>query len=516
MQVIISRDGQVAEDLEKGCWVVSCIARGQTRHRYLYFNQLPAATRFWWIAVLRDCFQSRSIPTGLIVWDTALWFNRFLQEGQSLTTQWDLFDEADWGAYAEWLKEQVTAYKKPLSFAFRRQLFWGLLQATNRAVLLGLPGISVQTTNRLAAVKRMAFRGGGAEKLRYLEQRALTSEQLTELYAVMAEEWQRYSDSEAGRLADLPALVACWLSFNDGIRSAELNSLTIFDVQEDPAYGKHKLRVHAPNKNPDDVPIEKDTLHLLKALIDAGAAARATLETDALFVNLKGIPCVLGTGHLNRRLRCMLRRHTEHHLPSDLKLPDGRTTLGTHLAATLGNRERVRGVLRHVWASTTEMFYRAHQKMVVAGHIAKALRAEVLRLTIACQRPIVDIHERPDQVEILARNPANAELEWGSCALDAARQGSCRRASHCFECPLLVPWASKRHNYVAERDEYLRLAEQATNPRDRENRLYHAHQAEAYILLIDRCIQEEEGHAQSGTPTRQRRPRHAGSPSSLA
>ena len=167
--------------------------------------------------------------------------------------------------------------------------------------------------------------------------------------------------------------------------------------------------------------------------------------------------------------------------------------------------------MRHAWATTTETYYRAQQELVVAGNIANALRAEVWRLTVACQRPIVHISERPEQVDILARNPGNAELEWGSCGRDVQRRGGCRFARHCFECPLLVPWTSKRHNYVAERDEYVRLAGEAKNSRDRENLLSHAHQAEAYIILIDRCKEDEEiTHAvQTHSPTRQRRPRRA-------
>ena len=205
----------------------------------------------------------------------------------------------------------------------------------------------------------------------------------------------------------------------------------------------------------------------------------------------------------------MIQLHKCQSLPSDLKLADGRTTLGTHLAYTLQNRERVRRIMRHAWASTTEMYYRARQKLVVAGNMAKALQAEAWRLTIACQRPVLDIKERPDQVDILRWNPGNAELEWGSCGLDVLRQGSCRFARHCFECPLLVPWVSKRHNYVAERDEYLRKAEKAENQRDRENLLYHANLAQAHINLIDRRREENTCNATAIVPTRQRRPRRS-------
>ncbi len=84
-------------------------------------------------------------------------------------------------------------------------------------------------------------------------------------------------------------------------------------------------------------------------------------------------------------------------------------------------------------------------------------------------------------------------------------------AKHCFECPLLVPWVSKRHNYIAERDEYLRLAEAATNQRDRENRLYHANLAHAYVILIDHRLQENDRNGHPANQIRQRRPRRAGS-----
>jgi hypothetical protein len=258
------------------------------------------------------------------------------------------------------------------------------------------------------------------------------------------------------------------------------------------------------------IPIEKDTLLLLRALIDAGAQARAMLKTNLLFVTGYRGPHLLSTSHLNNALRSMVQRHKCRSLPSDLKLGDGRTTLGTHLAYTLQNRERVRRIMRHAWASTTERYYRARQKLVVAGNIAKALRAEAWRLTIACQRPVLNINERLDQVDILRRNPGNAELEWGSCGLDVERQGGCRFARHCFECPLLVPWVSKRHNYVAERDEYLCKAEKAVNLRDRENLLYHANLAEAYLALIDRRGEENIQNVNASVLLRQRRPRRTG------
>ncbi len=241
----------------------------------------------------------------------------------------------------------------------------------------------------------------------------------------MEEEWQTYLDNPDAPSAkeNLLALVACWLAYNDGLRSAEINQLTVDDVLVDPVHQKHRLRVHAPNKNPDMIPIDDVTLGIVQALISEGAKTRNTLGTNLLFTSLEDPPRVLTTFHLNNKLRKMVRQHRPTSLPTTIRLPDGRTTLGTHLAFTLHNRERVHRIMRHVYASTTETFYQAQQKLVVAGQMAKALQAEALRLTFACQRPIVDISERPEQVDILARNPENAELEWGSCGRDIQRQG---------------------------------------------------------------------------------------------
>jgi integrase len=433
----------------------------------------------------------------------------------------DSLDEVDWGIYVEWLKEQNCSDRPhKLSPGYCRLLIDSLIDAAQLGSLLGLSGVSSRTVDRLRSVRRKALKGAKQAARETIERRALTSEQYTELYTIMSEEWQRYFDSKNTNVikANLPALVACWLAFNDGIRSSEINGLTVDDLQVDEIYGKHKLHVHAQNKNPDMVPIEQDTLLLLQAMIDEGAAARLALGTNLLFTSVGGDPRVLTTPRLNHSLRRMIRQQDCTTLPLDLKLPDGRTTLGTHLTYTVHNRERVRRIMRHKYAATTETFYKAKQKLVVAGEIAKALRAEAMRLTIACQRPVLTIAERPDQADILGRNPDNAELEYGSCGLDVQLQGTCRSAKHCFECPLLVPWVSKRHNYVAERDEYLCLAAATDNLRDRENRLYHANLAEAHIILIDRRLRLEEqiDDTRSGnTPTRQRRPRrtsHSSSP----
>ena len=511
---VIPCKGYDIKVIEDDRWLLSSTRTLRQRQLTIDFSQLPEAVRPWWRALLESVFRNIGFSLSIEVWYGVRWFTRYQSESGTITTHFDSLERLDWGNYAEWLKTQLSFYGRPLSSDSRRTLFQALVVIARQAMILRLPGVSDITLDRLHTVTRSHFKERHAEIQRRIEQRSLTSEQYTDLYAILGEEWQLYQDSneETRRAVHLPVLVACWLAFNDGVRSCELNTLVVGDVQADPVNGKHRLTVHAPNKRPDILPVDNDTLLLLQALIDAGEETRRVLGTEHLFVSTNGKPCIFTTRNLTYALHNLVRKQESTSLPPDLKFPDGRTTLGTHLAHDIHNRERVRRIMRHQWASTTERYYQAQQKLVVAGNIAKALRADALRLTVACQRPIIKMSEKPGLDDILERNPANGELAWGACGLDVERQGTCRRASHCFSCPLLAPWVSKRHNYVAERDTYLRLADEAQNPRDRENYLFHANQAEAYLILIDRRLKEEEDGTQLHEPTRQRRPRR-GSPS---
>jgi integrase len=279
-----------------------------------------------------------------------------------VTTNLDSFDEVDWGVYVEWLKEQDCCHRRrKLSLYYRRVLITSQIEAARLGNLLGLSGVSSITVDRLRNVRRNTLKGTNEAARETIELRALTGEQYSELYTMMSEEWQRYLDSKNTAVikANLPVLVACWLAFNDGIRSSEINTLTVDDVQIDEVYGKHRLHVHAPNKNPDMVPIEQDTLLLLQAMIDEGSPARSALGTNLLFTSVQGEPRVLTTPRLNYSIRRMIRQQDCASLPRNLKLPDGRTTLGTHLTYTIHNRERVRRIMRHKYSSTTETFYKA-------------------------------------------------------------------------------------------------------------------------------------------------------------
>lgn len=514
MTQIACQGGGAVEIVDRDHWIAPFGAIHLQWRWHINFMRLPDGVRDWWRIVLAEAFRLDSLSKVRCIWNTALWFYRFHEEtSRPVTVRWDEWEAADWGAYAQWLTTQRGIKGgRPLSLNYRRAHFFGLASAAEHAINLGLPGTTEQTVLRLKAVSRRTFRGVAAFSNRLLVRRALSRAQWDELDGVLAEEWANLLEHPDGpeREYRLSVVVATWLAFHHGLRSAEINRLTVRDILPDPAHGRHHLRVHAPNKQEDRIPIPEATLNMLHVLESAGTAVRHELKTDYLFVGGGRWAAVLATTHPNRLaslthgLRTLIERYQASQVPLDIRFPDGRLTLGTHLAYDIANRERVRQMMRHERASTTERYYRAPDQLRVARDIGAAIRSEAVRLTLACQHPIVSLEERPGHQEVLSRNPTNAELEYGSCGLDVQRQGSCRMAVHCFECPLLVPWVSKRHNFVYERDVYEQKAAEAANDRDRENYLRHAALAEAHILWIDRRKEAFDGDTQS---TRSRRPR---------
>ncbi len=242
--------GHVVEIIDTDRWIVPRTSGSRLYSETIDFTRLPSAVRPWWRAVLQASYSSDSLAQAYGIWVTAIWFNRFLQECGTVTTNLDSLTRTEWGLYAQWLDTQTAAHGGSLSHDYRRGQFTWLAAAIRHAIILGFPGVSQQSIQRLSVVSRRAFRGNDALIRRRIEKRTLTSAQYTDLYGMMAEEWQRYKDNP--RSADLPALVACWLAFNDGVRSAEINTLL--------AYRSRKLEVSSRAPRPLHVAFVADTL----------------------------------------------------------------------------------------------------------------------------------------------------------------------------------------------------------------------------------------------------------------
>src|SRR5260370_14143347 len=99
-------------------------------------------------------------------------------------------------------------------------------------MMLHLTRVSEIKIEHLISVTRNGFKEKNALTLERIQRRALSSEQYSDLYAMMAEEWQCHLERESNpnRKVNLPALVACWHAFNDGVRHVEINTLTVSDV----------------------------------------------------------------------------------------------------------------------------------------------------------------------------------------------------------------------------------------------------------------------------------------------
>ena len=310
MRKILCKGGYAVEIIDEDHWSVPVIQSQKHWHQIIDFTRLPSEVRWWWRAVIEEAYRSISAKQVLSIWYTALWFTRFQKDAGDVTTALDSMSSSDWGSYAEWLKKQSGKRGQPLSCSTRRSLFVLLIVAIKQGLKLNIPNISNMTIDRLHFLTRHAFKEKSVNTQRYIERRALNSEQYTELYEMMAEEWQRFLDRTQNPKVrvHLPALVACWLAFNDGVRSSEINTLTVDDIQVDDLYGKHQLYIHASNKEPDMIPIEKDTLTLLKALVEEGKDARIALDTNCLFVSMY-MPqkfCILDTTAINSAIRRMI------------------------------------------------------------------------------------------------------------------------------------------------------------------------------------------------------------------
>ena len=109
-------------------------------------TRIPGSVRPWWRRVLREAFQVDSVAQVRGISHTALWFCRFhAATTRALSTTWDEWTAPDWGAYAEWLKDQKGFENRPLSHEYRRGQFLWLAAAARHAIDVGLPGTSEVT-----------------------------------------------------------------------------------------------------------------------------------------------------------------------------------------------------------------------------------------------------------------------------------------------------------------------------------------------------------------------------------
>lgn len=302
-----------------------------------------------------------------------------------------------------------------------------------------------------------------------------------------------------------------------GLRSSEFNALSPDDIVVDNESGHHELYVHAPDKADDYIPIDSIILEAAMFCERWGREAReeATEEEreqcENVFLVYRATNSCYGTSILTMTTHRLGSSHLPYfydkyfdykyrdesgaerpllHADGDPSRPlrisyrKIRNVFSARFVEQVPNRGAAQRALRHKSSKTTEEFYLHQNGFDHAKKVHAALKSEAQLLTLSLKNSLeVGISEET----IRKAREAGAITPQGIC--DRAMNGmGCERASDCLECPFLVVIASRRPRFVADRDEYIRQAEESALKGDHriaENFLKRAAICEAQIIRID-------------------------------
>lgn len=302
-----------------------------------------------------------------------------------------------------------------------------------------------------------------------------------------------------------------------GLRAEELNTLKPDDLRVDERFGNHEVYLHAPNKEDNFMPVNETFVEAWRLCEEWGDEARSLAgeEGGNLFPD-----CLLVYPKVNSNCSHPLMRLSSYYLNSShlpyffkkwficeipgeggkaqplLHAPDDPTStlsvsfrkLRNAFGARFGEREKSRAAmaraLRVRSPNTGERFYQHQARLDHAKRVHFALNAEAHALAMRLKNPVAAGVGK----ETLRRaREAGAVTPQGLCG-SALEGKSCERASNCLECPFLVVVASRKERFVADRDFYLKRAEESEqkgDARGAENDLSRAKLCQAHIIKID-------------------------------
>jgi len=303
-----------------------------------------------------------------------------------------------------------------------------------------------------------------------------------------------------------------------GLRASEFNSLRREDIRIDPLRGNHEIYVHAPDKADAFIPVDETFLAAWK-LCEAwdeearGLAEPATAQAfkDALLVypetGSRHSPCalkrlntyLLNSSHLPYFYAKWFRHLAKDEDGNELPLlhADGDPTqpfsvnyrrLRSAFAVRFAERERNRvltaQVMRHKSVHTAERHYLQQTRLDHARKVQIALKAEAHFLALGLKNAVsAGITEET----LHNARVAGAMTPHGLC--NSALQGNeCTRASDCLECEHLVVIASRKPRFIADRDAYLKTAEELETRgdlRSAENARGRASLCQAHLIRIN-------------------------------
>jgi len=398
-------------------------------------------------------------------------------------------------------------------------------------------GWNQRDLDTITSVAGKALRGRHQRSLQESFDKAISLSAFSALARAVALEFaqcqQVMAERTAGQRRSLYNMEAMWMKRIDpnpfvvfaiqaalrlGLRASELNSLRREDIRVDPSQGNHEIYVHAPDKADAFIPVDETFLAAFNMCEAWSEEARALAGPttgqafkEALFVYPdtanRHSPCGLkqfNTYLLNESHLPYFYAKWFHHL---IKGEDGnecpllhadddptqpfskdyrklRSAFAVRFAERERNRVLTAQVMRHKNVYTAERYYLHQTLLDHAKKVQIALKTEAHFLVLGLRNALASgITE-----ETLHRaRVAGAVTPHGLC--NSALQGQgCARAGDCLECEHLVVITSRRPRFVADRDAYLKMAEDfeaGGDLRAAENVRGRASLCQAHLIRID-------------------------------
>lgn len=353
---------------------------GEEYKQTINWIDFPEAQRSKLMGMTQLMIEEKGADNAICFVHGVRWVYRFLAEGGRQDFDFTKLTETEWGGFAKWLEGQIGNNGGALKHTTRRSYFVHIKSAIKTAAFLGEFGVTYEDLETIDAAIKRRFRDANLLSMYRASRRALDEDETLNLLAIINEEWNAWREFRStGKIPpegmpDLLAVAATILCFEETVRPEEIN---VMEVKHIRIGETTEILLCAPNKPEGYIEISKETTPIIKELIDYGSEARRAHGTDRLFIEGEN---VLGSNQLNIRLRKLLEKYKNKY-PIDrpnIRLSDGRKTLGAYLASTTNDEEVVRLILRHAQISTTKIYYVRQGKAQLSRNVRNALKEYAL------------------------------------------------------------------------------------------------------------------------------------------
>lgn len=514
-------------ELGKKHWIVHYKSGKQDKKLKFDWTKIPVKWQPFWKEICRSLIDTGSEAQSNSILYALGYFHEWLEEKAYAKNNF-ILNEVEVALFYEWLihKPIINHGKEGnLSNKSAENIMYALISGFKAALNLEKKEVSqelIDTINSFCKTRLIRNRNQDAYKkakdILSTEQQELLQQVFLQ-QKLMAEEMMQYNgDLPLGfvketidrknngtiklpvRKVDLLVVTACWLALHHGVRASEFASLTVDDFVENQINGRYQLLCRAPQKPDRWVDVHHpSTVSLLKLYIEWTEFARTELNTnmlaaDIVCVRQKFETKIINNKALNSRIELFLKRFNLNNDENSMtiSLTNLRRTFGANYASFTQNREATRIAMGHEDLSTTEKHYLTQNLRDLSRNVSESLKNYAYTLTLSYKKPVVDLEEELPEIASVLQSEPERDIDYGICTVPkttAELKDSCARAAHCLECQFLVSEVNKRQNYIDERDEYLKLAEEEEDERIKQSRLRRATELEAHLLLMDEALE---------------------------